>query len=113
MDYNKHPIVTLGFLKADIRSAGWEAQEVTFLLNYTPTLKRKEKFLKFSKHQNGTDNMKSRHSCYSNQKGQQRAKLDRNENVPSSRLSNFQGTLPQNSSISLSQTIQSENSQHR
>ena len=32
VDYNKHSIVILGALKADIRSAGWEVQEATFLV---------------------------------------------------------------------------------
>ena len=53
--------------------------------------------------------MKSRQSCYSNQNGQKRAKLDRNEDVHNSRLSNFHNTLPQNSLGNFSSTIQSVN----
>ena len=32
VDYNKHSIVILGALKANIRSAGWEVNEATFLI---------------------------------------------------------------------------------
>ena len=32
VDYNKHPILVLGALKADIRSAGWEVKRISFLL---------------------------------------------------------------------------------
>ena len=76
-------------------------------LSDTATLNRNEKFLEKSKRQNETDNMKSRRGCYSNQDGQKRAKLVRNENMINSRLSNFHNTLSQNSLLNFFYTIQS------
>ena len=78
-------------------------------LSNTATLNRNEIFLDYSMHQNEAEKMRPRHGRKSNQNGQTRAKLDRNENFPISRLSNFRTTLSQNSLGNFSNTIQSIN----
>ena len=66
-------------------------------------------FLDYSMHQNKAEKLRSRHGCNSNQNGQKRAKLYRNEYFPNSRLSNCHSTLSQNSLGNFSNTIQSVN----